>query len=247
MSVNLKVLLVGISLLMGQAAEASYSVMNDSSYMTVTKMRISEVSRDVLNQETLDVLYRKNIMIEGLPTEIGSVNPIDTAGKVVQIGRDLVALGEDIYKLVIKGKPSVTTKYTPISVIPKVNGEPVDILETEMWKAPIKRTYEVSWENIYGMTITTFRYSVIFAYGGTYNGKGAYLTAVQVVPESVMVSFGFDFTATMKLGGIQNQGTRLSPIAGATLLIEYTVNSVMSASSQVDSFFVTGRGEFKKL
>lgn len=247
MALNLKVLVIGISLLLGQEAKASYSVMNDFSYMTVSKMKISEVSRDVLNQETLDVLYQKNILIEGLPTEIGNANPIDSAGKIVKIGRDLVALGEDIYKLVIKGKPTVSTKYTPISVIPKVNGEPVDILETELWQVPIKRTYEVSWENIYGMTITTFRYSVIFAYGGTYNGKGAYLTAVQVVPESVAVSFGFDFTANMKLGGIQNQGTRESPIAGATLLIEYTINSVMSANSEVATFFVTGRGEFKKL
>ncbi len=53
-------------------------------------------------------------------------------------------------------------------------------------------------------------------------------------------------TATMKLGGIQNQGTKAAPIAAATLLMEYTVSSIMVAQNQVDSFFVTGLGQFKK-
>src|SRR5690606_22412406 len=99
--------------------------------------------------------------------------------------------------------------------IPKENGEPVEVMATENWKMPVKRSFEVFYKNVYGMTVVKFRYGVIFAYGGSYEGKGAYLTAVQIVPESVSAVYGYDFTATMKLGGIQNNGTRENPVAGA--------------------------------
>jgi hypothetical protein len=88
---------------------------------------------------------------------------------------------------------------------------------------------------------------VIYSYRGKYNNRGAYLTAVQVIPESIRTLFGFDFTATMKVGGIQNQGTRQNPIAGVTLLMEYTTSSLLVTQNKVDTFFITGVGDFKKL
>lgn len=220
---------------------------HDERYLTVSSMKVREVSRDILNQEVMNTLYSKNYMVDGLPTPEGDPNPIAVAGQVIGIAKDLVALGEDIYKLVIKGKPTNTTKYAPISVIPKENGEPVDVMATEHWKVPVKRSFEVLYENLYGMDVVKFRYSVIFAYGGTYNGKGAYLTSVQIIPESVSTLFGYDFTATMKLGGIQNLATRENPIAAATLLLEYTVNTIMKANTEVSSVFVAGNGTFKEL
>jgi hypothetical protein len=91
-----------------------------------------------------------------------------------------------------------------------------------------------------------FRFSVLFGYGGSYDGKGAYLTGAQIITEEVNTLFGFDFSATMKLGGIMNQGTRANPIAVALLNLEHTVNSVMVAHTRTDSFMITGRGGFKK-
>jgi hypothetical protein len=134
-----------------------------------------------------------------------------------------------------------------ISLLSRVNREPADIFETEGWKAPVKKTYEIKYENLYGITVVHFKFSVIYSYNGSYNGKGAYLTAVQVVPEYVKSLFGWDFTATMRLGGIQNQGTKANPVAGATILIEYTTSSVLNVFQQVSSFFITGKGYFKLL
>lgn len=216
----------------------------NQNYYKVSKVTVRQVRKDVLNQEVVDSMYRKSINFEGLPVD-GQPSELDKVGKVISIAKDLVALGEDIYKLVIKGKPSNTTTYAPISVVPKENGAAVDVMETENWKTPVKRSYEVLYENVYGMDVVKFRYSVIFAHGGTYNGKGAYLTAVQIIPESVSTMFGYDFTATMKLGGIQNNRTRENPLAGATLLLEYTVRTVMKASTEVSTVFIDGNGFFK--
>ncbi len=246
MGLNLKGLVLALALGgVTVARAADESVYEASKYYTIKKMSVSEVSRDILGNDKLSTLHEKELLV-GVPNAAGQVDPTEKVGKVISVARDLVALGEDIYRLVIKGKPTNQSTYAPISVIPRVDGKAVDILDTENWRAPVKRTYQIVYENLYGIDVVTFRYSVIYSYGGSYDGKGAYLTAVQIIPETVRTLFGFDFTATMKLGGIINQGTKANPNAGATLLMEYTVSSVMVANNQVDTFFVNGRGGFKK-
>ena len=247
MGLNLKGLVLAMAL--GGAStlvQANDSEYTQEKYLTLKSVEFREISSDILGQNRIETISRKSLLVQGMPNVYGQVDPTERVGKVISVSRDLVALGEDIYKLVIKGKPTNTTSYAPISVIPRVNGAVVDILDTESWRAPVKRTYEAVYENPYGMDVVTLRYSVIYSYGGSYNGKGQYLTAVQIIPESVRTLFGFDVTATMKLGGIQNQGTKAAPVAAATLLMEYTVSSIMVAQNQVDSFFITGRGQFKK-
>lgn len=243
---NISIML--LAFLGATAASADSDVIySEDRYLTVKSMEVREITTDDLGMNKFEVVSRKEINAQGLPNQNGGVDPVEKTGKIISVARDLVALGEDIYRLVIKGKPTNTTSYAPISVIPRINGENVDILDTETWKAPVKRTYEIVYENYYGMDVVTFRYSVIYSYGGSYDGRGAYLTAVQIIPEHTRTLFGYDFTATMKLGGIQNQGTKNSPIAAATILLEYTVSTVFVASNEVDSFFVTGNGGFKKL
>jgi hypothetical protein len=241
MSFNLKTLGVALLFLSAPALRASPIERSEQDFLTISQMELKEVFSDPLGVEVYKDIQRKSLnAVE--PTE-----PTDKIGNVIQVAKDLVALGEDVYNLVIKGKPANVTTYAPISVIPRVNGEAVDLLETENWEAPVKRSFEVNYQNPYGATVVSFRYSIIYSYLGSFNGKGAYLTSVQIIPEYVRTLFGFNFTATMKLGGIQNQGTRDNPIAGATILLEYTVSSLMVADNTVSSFFISGTGGFKRL
>lgn len=213
----------------------------DLNYFTIKERTTREVPTSY-NQEFNDPF----VQIAPNPTSVPQPGVLDQAGSVIKVARDLVALGEDLYRLVVKGRPSNTTKYAPISVIPKIGNQPVDLLETENWSMPVKKTYETSWKNLYGVEVVYFRYSVYFSYNGSYDGKGKYLTSVQVLPEVVKTLWGYDFTATMKLGGIQNNGTRANPVAAATVLIEYTVATVVKAENRVDTFFITGKGGLKK-
>lgn len=245
MNLTMKGMALVFALMAIASAQANDSDSFDIKYHTITKVEVTEIGEDFVRLPLRQSLNNKKLSHYAQGTEV--VDPVEKVSKIISVSRDLVALGEDIYKLVIKGKPSNRTSYTPISIIPKVDGAPVDILDTENWKSPVKRTYEINYKNAYNIVVVHFRYSVIYSHGGSYDGRGAYLTSIQIVPETVRTLFGFDFTATMKLGGIQNQGTKHSPIAGATLLMEYTISSVMVAQNQVDSFFIGGNGEFKKL
>jgi hypothetical protein len=213
-----------------------------SKFYTISSVEVKETSRDII----LDQDVQRTVS-DSYIGHLKSGSQIEPAGKVISVARDLVALGEDIYRLVSKGKPNVSTVYDPISVIPKVDGKVVDILDTESWSMPTKRTYTITLKNSYNIAVIIFRYSVIYSYNGSYDGKGAYLTAAQIQPDYLNVLWGFDFNATMKLGGIQNLGTRANPIAAATLIMQYTASNVMNSRTMVDTFFITGRGQFRKL
>lgn len=223
------------------AADEMYE--NDQSFYTIGSVTVSEISHDVI----LDHAVQKTVSEAYFDQATPGPNRIETAGKVISVARDLVALGEDIYRLVSKGKPNVTTSYDPISVIPKVDGHPVDLMDTESWSMPQKRTYQLALKNLYGIEVISFRYSVMYSYNGSYDGKGKYITAAQIQPDYVNVLWGFDFSATMKLSGIQNQGTRQAPVAAATLRIEYTASNVLNSRTIGDTFFITGTGGFRKL
>lgn len=221
----------------------AYDYAEDEKFYTIGSVTVSEISHDVI----LDQAVQKTVSEAYMDSGSNKVNRIETAGRIISVARDLVALGEDIYRLVSKGKPNVSTSYDPISVIPKVDGKPVDLMDTETWSMPQKRTYQLSLKNTYGIEVIKFRYSVMYSYNGSYDGKGRYLTAAQITPDYVNVLWGFDFSATMKLAGIQNQGTRQNPVAAATLRIEYTASNVMNSRTIGDTFFITGSGAFRKL
>ncbi len=242
-------LLLMMALLGVGAALAEEEINHD--YLTLSGLEVSEITTDVLNQEVSKVLYQSDIhqvsqRIQGAPNEKGLLNGGKT-GKVIVVARDLVALGEDIYNLVNKGKPSNKTSYAPITVIPRIGGQYVDIMDTENWSMPARVSYQIVYKNLYGMEVVKFKYSVIFSYGGSYNGKGAYITAAQIIPVSIMTSWGFDFSAHMKVGGIQNHGSKENPVAGAIMILEYRVETVLQASLESDSYHITGRGGFKPL
>ncbi|WP_408096749.1 hypothetical protein ACJVC5_17065 [Peredibacter sp. HCB2-198] len=238
---GLKLALAFAALTLSGVAMAEQKV--DAKYFTISQVRVEEVKTSAMGFEYTED-DDKNF---GWGNIAGIPDPIGDAGRVIAIARDLVALGEEVYRLVDHGRPHNVTEYAPISVVPRINGKPADVFETEGWRAPTKKTYKVSYDNLYGVTVVDFKYSVVYSYGGHFNGAGAYLTAVQIIPEYVKTLFGFDFTATMKLGGIQNQGTRNNPIAGATIIMEYTISNILQAVNRADAYFITGQGGFKRL
>lgn len=171
---------------------------------------------------------------------------LERAGKIISTAKDMVAFGEAIYTLVQKGKPSNTTEYAPISVAPKdpTTKEVVDAFEMENFSMPVAKKFETVIKK--GLKeVVRFQYKVMYSYGGSYNGKGKYLTSVLVVPTYVKTSFGWTFNASMKLGGMMNNGTKTDPVAGVVLAMKYQMNSWTSAMERNDTIYINGRGELK--
>lgn len=208
----------------------------EEDFYTVDTVEVQEITIDDFNQEVVNT-----ISVEKM-----NPDPIGQAGRVIQVARDLVALGEEVYTLVNKGRPNVTTDYAPISVVPKIGGKAVDVMDTENWRLPRHKAYKIIYKNLLNISVIEFKFKVVWAFGGQYEGKGAYISSAQIIP-AAHVLWGFDFSAKMRLGGIQNAGTRKNPVAVATLLLEYTAHNMLNSSTNVETFVITGSGGFRKL
>lgn len=169
----------------------------------------------------------------------GTVDP----GQVIGWGRDLVALGEAIYTLVSKGKPTVQTEYTPISIVPRdpITRNYVEPMELEEATAPIKRRFITSAKNGFNQEVVRVEYLLMFQVA-KYNGKGKYILNAVILP-NVKVGYGFDFTSQMKLIGVSNRGKTNDPLVQIALDMHYTIGSMVTGINKHIGISINGNGE----
>jgi hypothetical protein len=166
-------------------------------------------------------------------------------GDIIATAKDIVGLGQSIYDLVQKGKPSITTEYAAINVVPKdpVTKQFVDPYDLDGTSDPIRKKFVATITNSFNMKVVTFEYMLMFSYGGSYNGKGAYIQNAMIIPISVNVIYGYDFNAQMKLLGISKKGTQDQPVAAEVLAMKYKVSSVGKAIERTRIINITGQGK----
>ena len=204
-----------------------------------------EVQSKILDQQELQELAQAELVPS--PQVDGSIHNKSFV-QAIMVADKLIALGEKIYKIIDKGRPVVQTQYSPISILPKNQfGSNVDVMQTENWLGPKGAKYSVSYKNVYGMTVAEIEFTLLFAYGGRYQGKGRYITSAQIIPSHVSASWGFDVSANMKLNSIQNKGTADNPVAAALLNFDYTVKSIMKEERNHVTFYIDGLGHMQMM
>jgi hypothetical protein len=246
----MKKLLLITTLALSTSLLAAPARVNPNEKLTLTVEEITSTNISIFSKGIIDPTGGAGggSSDSNTPSAGGGMNDrIATTGQVIAVARDIVALGEAIYELVKKGKPTNVTEYAPISVIPKEPGtkEPVDLFDLEGFSMPVERAFVARIKNGVGKEVVQFTYKIMFSYGGSYNGAGKYLTSVIIVPQSVKTSFGWDFNASMKLSGMMNHGTKADPVAGIMITIKYQMNGWSTAYERNDTIHITGRGEFK--
>src|SRR6185437_16731122 len=98
-------------------------------------------------------------------------------------------------------------------------------------------TYQTTLKNVYGMTVVSFQYRVSYTAGGSYRGAGKYLTNVAVAPQDLYVAWGYTFNATASVPNITNAGTERAPVAGAQILVKWSIDTDMAHSEQSAGYY----------
>lgn len=179
-------------------------------------------------------------------TGVGGMGAFDRVGQVLSTAQTAVALGEAVYVLAQHGKPTNTTEYAPISIVPRdpISKEVVSPFDMEDCSMPVKKTYR-SVMTTAGVEVVRFEYMVIYVHSCSYEGVGKYIQTALVQPLTVKTGYGWDFSATMKLSGMMNHGKKADPIAGALLTIKYSMNSWRTAFERNDTVHIRGDGQLK--
>lgn len=211
------------------ASEKIHAQKNDP-YFDIASVEVKEVEADLTDKD-VELVGNKNL------------------GAVIMQARELIAFGKEVWKIIEAGRPvSNNQAMQTITVLPKgEDGQTVDVLDMENWQLPKAKSYRVEYKNGFGMTVIGFTYTVVFQYGGSFEGKGKYLTGVNVMADDITVSWGFNFEAQSQLLSITNTGTKENPVAAATLTVKYRAKSVVRDISSSETFYVTGSGKIGKL
>jgi hypothetical protein len=167
-----------------------------------------------------------------------------SATEVVVVIEKIINLGEKIWQLIERGRPSVSAQGAKATALP----QGVECWnEMEGWQEPVAQAYEVSYKNLYGTEVVKFRFLVTQLFGGSYKGAGKYIASAQVLPTKVNVKWGFDFTAEAVVDNILNMGTKQNPHAGIQMKVNWRVKNVFQDLQEAEVFFLNADGAIKKV
>ncbi len=122
-----------------------------------------------------------------------------------------------------------------------------DPFELQSWASPpVSRSYTVNVYNRLKQRVLQFTYSLQFTYGGSLDGKGAYLERVTIVPSRISVAWGFVFNADVQIVSVHNIGTRDNPIAAANVALHYRLTG-LNIVERTETFHVSGDGRYVQL
>ena len=84
-------------------------------------------------------------------------------------------------------------------------------------------------------------------YGGSYDGKGKYITHAMFQPKKINVAWGFRFDAVATVPQVVNQGTKAAPIAALQMNMNWKVTTALKNMQQGEVFYINGLGEIRHL
>lgn len=141
---------------------------------------------------------------------------LDRTGVIID---KVVNLGKKIWTVIENGKPAVNVKTT------YANGLPLGVSradQLEKFSSLQFRSIRRYGVNLYGVTVYDVTYTLVHRFGGQYEGRGAYLESVTVLPQHVEVMWGYKLDFFVEKVSAVNVGTRENPIA--SLALETTLN-----------------------
>ncbi len=220
------VILATLAVLLTSQAQAL--TQSEQDYLTIDTVTVQEIP----DQSPL-----KNIP----PTIVSQLSPL----KEFEIQLDTVInIGQKIWTIIEAGKPVVDVELKSASAMP-TGIESWQQLSG--WQTPKSSTYRVVYTNLFGMNIVDFSYRVMFTYGGSFQGKGRYVTGATILPADLNVAWGFSFKAGVEIPTVINMGDEQNPIGGIQMNVNWVVSSVLTHSQTRASYFVDGRGQFQQM
>ena len=195
-------------------------------------------------------LDETSLQIENLgpvmtPTEI--LPPPPSGGdNVIPILHEILNLGQRLWAIIEANRPVVDVQNTYASALPKGLEHWGDL---EGWQIPKGTAYRLTAKNMYGMTMVDVKYQVLRTYGGSYKGKGKYLTAVTVEPLGVDVLSGYRFnlTAAVPDTSVVNVGTTENPVAAMMPTLTWRIRTVIKDSTGKSVYYVAGDGSMREV
>jgi hypothetical protein len=208
---------------------------SNQKFFMIQNIQTEEVASETLN---LRPVMQAN-------SNCASLHPMGGPLDEVEMALDkIINMGKKIWAIVEAGKPVLNFKSDVATALPKGATCWTDLAG---WQAPISKTYRITASNYFGMDVVNFQYRIIYVYGGNVDGVGQYLGYATMQPVDVTVAWGFEFNANGNVPVVFNTGTKSAPVAAMQMNMLYTIGSPLTANVQSQAYFITGKGDFKRM
>jgi len=223
---------------------------NSERYFDITDVVTKEIPKNLLSDPgALTVIPDGTALgtcqANGYPMEGGiDFNPIAALDAADLVVDKVINIGKKIWEIVQAGKPTLNIRTDVATALPQGSRCWLDL---QTWQMPEAKMYSASFRNGFGMEVVKLNYRVLWLPGGSVDGVGQYIGYAAMVPADVSVSWGFSLNAQASVPSVFNMGTRAEPVAGMQMAMIYRVESPIKTIEQSQSYFVSGKGEFKSL
>lgn len=217
----------------------------DKAYFQIKKVTVTDVTEQYSQEPVLAAM-------NGLNQDCNSFSVAPLAGQkdlnplnaVELILDQIINIGKKIFNVINNGRPVVNLKLDTANALPKGLTCWSDLAG---WKIPQSKVYNVQYENGFGMTVVDFSYRVTYTAGGSANGVGKYLTNATFMPANVSVGWGFQFDAAAAIPSVFNTGSKVDPVAGMQMNMEWKVTSPVAYEQGTETYFVSGENKLVEM
>lgn len=159
---------------------------------------------------------------------------------------NIINIAERLWNIIEKNRPVVDIQTQYASAVP---AGITHWSQLEGWQLPKGDIYRVSAKNGYGVTVVDVRYQVLRTCGGSYKGKGKFLTAVTVEPLSVDVLWGYKVSLAAQVpdSSIINAGTSEDPVAGMMPVLKWSIATAVKETNGRALYYLQGDGLLKEV
>ncbi|MFA6434838.1 MAG: hypothetical protein WCW52_09100 [Elusimicrobiales bacterium] len=208
----------------------SESARTDPDYYSIDPASIKITRLDATEENDISYLRAKRLDPGGIPVLIDQI----------------INIGAKIWDIVKLNAPTADIETTYATALPQGI---TAWNQLAGWQRPKSYTYGFSVKNLYGATVVNVKYKVMFTYGGSYNGKGRYLTGVTMLPVSADVSWGYRFSLSAQVpdSTVVNMGTGSDPVAALQLNTVWKITTSLKDSNGAGAYYMQGDGYFEEL
>ncbi len=154
----------------------------------------------------------------------------------------VILIGEKIIEIVKAGESVVDIRRDTVAAVP---AGITDWRQLAGWQVPSTKVYAFVVKNGWGMKVVDVRLKISAMWGGNFEGKGAYLSNVLIVPTQVKVIWGFNLNIWSENREPVNTGSVENPVAGLGFDIRYQLVGKVPLNniSMTQDYFIHGTGQ----
>lgn len=128
----------------------------------------------------------------------------------------ILNLGKQAWQLIQENAPIVSTNLQTANALP----QGIQCWnQLEKWQAIRAVDYQISFKNLLGGDVIRYVARVIYAYGGSYKGKGRYIANATVQNKEIMVRTTNVLNVDVQIPQVLNAGTTSNPNAAMQVTI----------------------------